>query len=44
MLILEQDTIRKKRVKNNALSEFKKKLEARNNKKFKVESIINSAV
>ncbi len=44
--LLEQDTTRKGRVDNKALSESEKELEfeARGNKEYEVEAIIDSAV
>lgn len=44
MSLLEQDTIRKERVNNTALSEPKKEFKTKNNKEYKVEVIIDSVV
>ena len=45
MSLLEQDTIKKRRVDNKALPEPEKKVEfeAKSNKKYKTKTIINSA-
>ena len=44
MLLLEQDITRKRQVDNKVLPELKKEFEAGNNKEYKVEIIIDSAV
>ncbi len=41
---LEQDTTKKEQVDSKALSEPEKEFEARDNKEYEVEAIINSAV
>ncbi len=44
MSLLEQDTTRKERVNKKTLSKSEKEFEARNNKEYKVEVIIDSAI
>ncbi len=44
MLLLKQGITRKRRVNEKTLPELEKKFEARNNKKYEVKTIINSAV
>ncbi len=44
MSLLEQDTIRKRRVNNTVLSELKKEFKPKDNKEYKVEAIIDSMV
>lgn len=44
VLLLEQDTIRKGQVVNNALLESEREFDTENNKKYKVKAIVDSAV
>ena len=44
MLLLEQDTTKKEQVDSKALPEPKKEFEAKDDKGYEVETIINSAM